>query len=527
MNGGAARWVSLLFVAYGCGQSTRDFGTADRGNGGGGSSPASGGAGGKVGAVGGRSGATGAAGEGGAAAQGDSAAAGEGGEGGSATGSNDGGTPGMSGAGGTSTAGMSTGGMSVDLCAGVVCAALDQCHDVGKCQPATGKCSNPNKADDSACSIDSNACTPDKCKSGVCIAGTAISCPAPALCRTQGACNTTSGACSTPVAVDHTSCGTNLECLGGTCSCTRTSCPNGCCTAGGACAACAPTTLVTRPNAVQDVTVGGGVVYLLESSSLVYSLSTNGGAVTMLTYPQPSTTLTAIHVDGSYVYGGKIGNNIPATLARMSTVGGPFSEITGSKTWEGTWLTSNSVSIFAGSSLSSNYITVSPKDGSSAAITLVSSPVVTAANFAVDEGYLYFISASSTVISRVPVAGGGATTVTSADTGETFNGVAVSGSQLVIATSKRVAKVAAAGGSAVTLDTGAAYVVRADATNAYYFRSKGTACASGSELYAIPTAGGNLRRLAVEPWTSCVRSVVHDPSAVYWLADKSIQKIAK
>ena len=522
MNGGLSRWGSLLFLAYGCGQSAREFRTADHGNAGGGAggtSSTSSGSAGKAGNGAGGSDAIGSAAEGGAAGQGEGGAAGqgEGGEDGSVAGASNGGMPAVAGA----------GGMSVDLCAGVVCAATDQCHDVGKCQPATGKCSNPNKAEDSPCSIDSNACTADRCKSGVCMAGIALNCPAPALCKTQGVCSAATGACSTPAADDHTSCGTNLECLGGTCLCTRTSCPNGCCTAGGACAACAPTTIITRTNPVQDVTVGGGLVYFLESSSLVYSLSASGGATTMLTYPPPSTTLTSIHLDGSYVFGGKIGNNIPATLARMSSVGGPFNEIAGSKTWEGTRLTSNSAGIFAGSSLSSNYITVSPKDGSSAAITLVSSPAVDSYHFAVDEAYLYFISSSSTVISRVPVAGGGATTVASSDTGETFNDVAVSGSQLVIATSKRVAKVAAAGGSAVTLDSGAAYGIRADATNAYYLRSKGTACASGSELYSIPTAGGNLRRLAVEPWTSCVRSFVYDASNVYWLADKSIQKIAK
>jgi hypothetical protein len=247
----------------------------------------------------------------------------------------------------------------------------------------------------------------------------------------------------------------------------------------------------------------------------------------MLSYPPPSATLTAIHLDGSYVYGGKIGNGSPATLARMSSVGGPFVDIAGSKTWEGTRLTSNSTSIFAGSTLSSNYITVSPKDGSAASITLVSSPAVDYFHFAVDDAFLYFISGSAMAISRVPVTGGGVTPVTSADADETFKDVAVSGTRLVIATSKRVATAPSAGGNAVTLDAGAAYAVRADATNAYYFRSKGTACANGSELYAVPVAGGNLRRLAVEPGAACARSVVQDASTVYWLADKSIEKIAK
>lgn len=525
MTRAAVRWTCFLVLAIGCGGSGRNFGTASNG-GAGGTSNASSGRGGSAGReVAGR-GATVEAGSGGDAGQGEGGSAGEMDAAGATGLAGEGGS--VSGAGGRAESG--TGGMSVDACAGVVCNAPDQCHQPGTCTPATGKCDYANKADNTPCSVDNNACTPDVCRAGVCMAGAAKTCPAPAVCKLQGACNTTSGVCSTPNADDHTSCGTNLECLSGACSCTRTSCPNGCCTSGGACGACTPSTIITRTDTVQDLTVGGGLVYFLEQSNLVYSLSTSpasGATPTMLSYPPPSATLMAIHLDGSYVYGGPIGNSTPAPLARMSSVGGPFNEIAGSATWILLHLASNTKSIFAGATLSSNYITVSPKDGSAASITLVSSPAINAQNFAVDDAFVYFISASSTVLSRVPVGGGGATTVTTADSGETFSDVAVSGSQLVIATSKRVAIVPSAGGSAGTLDTGAAYAVRADATNAYYFRSKGSACASGSELYAMPLAGGNLRRLVVEPATTCVRSVVQDPSAVFWVADKSIKKIAK
>mgnify|MGYP007099124517 CR=1 FL=1 len=44
----------------------------------------------------------------------------------------------------------------------VVCSALDQCHDAGMCDPMTGVCSNPVKANGSACD-DGNACTIDAC----------------------------------------------------------------------------------------------------------------------------------------------------------------------------------------------------------------------------------------------------------------------------------------------------------------------------------------------------------------------------
>src|SRR5216684_665797 len=45
-----------------------------------------------------------------------------------------------------------------DLCAGVTCTASDQCHVAGTCDPATGMCSNPPKANGTACN-DGNACT--------------------------------------------------------------------------------------------------------------------------------------------------------------------------------------------------------------------------------------------------------------------------------------------------------------------------------------------------------------------------------
>ncbi|MBI5478086.1 MAG: hypothetical protein HY906_04480 [Deltaproteobacteria bacterium] len=49
------------------------------------------------------------------------------------------------------------------LCAGVVCTALDECHEVGVCDPMTGLCSNPTKAPDTPCTEDGNPCTRDVC----------------------------------------------------------------------------------------------------------------------------------------------------------------------------------------------------------------------------------------------------------------------------------------------------------------------------------------------------------------------------
>src|SRR5206468_41328 len=60
----------------------------------------------------------------------------------------------------------------------IVCAAADQCHAVGTCNPATGVCANPPKANGTICS-DGNACTQtDTCQNGTCTGGNAVVCTA-------------------------------------------------------------------------------------------------------------------------------------------------------------------------------------------------------------------------------------------------------------------------------------------------------------------------------------------------------------
>src|SRR5438477_643754 len=87
-------------------------------------------------------------------------------------------------------------------CAGsnpVTCVALDQCHGVGACNAATGLCSNPAKPDGTTCS-DGNACTQtDTCQAGACTGSNAVSCTASDQCHGVGACDTASGSCSNPV----------------------------------------------------------------------------------------------------------------------------------------------------------------------------------------------------------------------------------------------------------------------------------------------------------------------------------------
>ena len=62
----------------------------------------------------------------------------------------------------------------------VVCGALDQCHDVGTCNPATGICSNPTKSDGTSCDDGESCTSPDACSAGVC--GGPPSCIDPFLC---------------------------------------------------------------------------------------------------------------------------------------------------------------------------------------------------------------------------------------------------------------------------------------------------------------------------------------------------------
>ena len=106
----------------------------------------------------------------------------------------------------------------------VVCTALDDCHDVGACDPGTGVCSNPEKPVGSACS-DSDACTQtDTCSAGACIGANPVVCTPLDACHEVGICNSGSGLCSNPVKPDGSACSdgdlcTQVDaCLAGACT---------------------------------------------------------------------------------------------------------------------------------------------------------------------------------------------------------------------------------------------------------------------------------------------------------------------
>ncbi|MDC0746332.1 kelch repeat-containing protein [Polyangium mundeleinium] len=93
----------------------------------------------------------------------------------------------------------------------VVCAPLDACHEAGTCNPASGVCTNPAKADGSACN-DGNACTQtDQCAGGVCMGMAPVACAPLDACHEAGTCDAASGTCSNPAKPD------GMPCAGGVC----------------------------------------------------------------------------------------------------------------------------------------------------------------------------------------------------------------------------------------------------------------------------------------------------------------------
>ena len=113
------------------------------------------------------------------------------------------------------------------ICTGsapVTCTPLDACHVAGTCAPATGLCSNPAAADGTACS-DGNACTVgDACVSGACAGGAPVICVASDQCHDAGACDALTGLCTNPPRADGTACDdgdactTSDACAGGVCT---------------------------------------------------------------------------------------------------------------------------------------------------------------------------------------------------------------------------------------------------------------------------------------------------------------------
>ncbi len=108
----------------------------------------------------------------------------------------------------------------------MMCPPPDACHTAGSCNMATGMCSNPNKPDGTTCE-DGTACTEaDTCLAGACISGTAVVCAALDACHEVGFCDAKSGICSNPTKAEGSACDDGTACTQGD------TCVSGTCTSG-------------------------------------------------------------------------------------------------------------------------------------------------------------------------------------------------------------------------------------------------------------------------------------------------------
>lgn len=118
-----------------------------------------------------------------------------------------------------------------------VCAASNACHEPGECDPTTGECSDPPKADGEACDVEDLCLQGGVCKGGICDGAEAVVCEPLDACHLAGRCDPATGKCGDPVAQDGVSCPEG-SCVNGTCSAAASSAlvgyGRGCTTAGSA-----------------------------------------------------------------------------------------------------------------------------------------------------------------------------------------------------------------------------------------------------------------------------------------------------
>lgn len=204
----------------------------------------------------------------------------------------------------------------------LVCTALDQCHNAGTCNPATGSCSNPVKLDGSPCS-DGNACTrTDSCQAGICVGANPVVCSALDQCHTVGSCNTSTGICSNPIKANGSPCSDGN-------ACTRTdSCQTGICVGANpiACTAldaCHKAGTCDSSSGVCSNPISETCPYcsiVLEGTSVVFSgldgsgifKSSNGGDTWSAATTQPTNLRIKALVkrDSNVLYAGTYGNGI-------------------------------------------------------------------------------------------------------------------------------------------------------------------------------------------------------------------------
>jgi hypothetical protein len=142
----------------------------------------------------------------------------------------------------------------------VTCTARSQCHTVGVCDPASGRCSEPVKPTGAQCN-DGNGCTSgDMCRDGTCVPSAATVCNDNNPC-TDDTCTAPTGCVFTPLTGKSCSPPGNV-CRGDTCndrgscvamairenmSCSTAAGGAGRCVMGGCCPALVPTQMCPVP----------------------------------------------------------------------------------------------------------------------------------------------------------------------------------------------------------------------------------------------------------------------------------------
>lgn len=187
----------------------------------------------------------------------------------------------------------------------VVCSALDACHDVGTCNPATGVCSNPAKVDGATCD-DGDRCTQtDSCIAGSCVGGSPVQCVASDSCHDVGVCDPATGTCSDPQKPDGSLCSDGDPCT------QLDVCDAGACTAGPA-VACAPPDACHEAGvcnadsgACEHTPVADGTVCAHESGA---EGTCQGGACIVME-PQPPDSPTNVGGDGGCRASGRTGGS--------------------------------------------------------------------------------------------------------------------------------------------------------------------------------------------------------------------------
>ncbi len=107
---------------------------------------------------------------------------------------------------------------SEGVCVGgdpVVCTAADTCHVPGVCDPETGLCSDPAKADGTPCDDGSGCSQVDTCLEGRCVGADPVVCVASDQCHVAGFCVPETGECTDPPKLAGSTCDDGDVCTEG------------------------------------------------------------------------------------------------------------------------------------------------------------------------------------------------------------------------------------------------------------------------------------------------------------------------